>query len=168
MDIRKIRFALVLVLAIFALAATGCELEDDADADGTTTNTNTSTNTNTGTNTNTTDTTVNPGLPYRYVRVNDQSTAGDTINSGADIDAVILDKADGGQVFANTVELFEHGGGFAEGPDLDPSEALGSPDSFSDFDSADPICDLDAGYVSLGGGDGVIVVGMPEEIEAGD
>lgn len=161
MDLRKLRFVLVLFVALGALAFSGCELEEDADADsGTTTQTDTSTTGGGDTDA----TTVDP-LPYRFVLIEDISENGDTADAGADIDAVILEK--GGQEFyAATVEGFSHGGGL--GTEVDPEEATGGPDAVPNWDEADPECDLSTGYVSLGGTGGYLILGMEADIEAGD
>lgn len=162
MDLRKIRFVLVLFLALGALAFSGCELEEDPDADMTT---GTDTNTNTDTAGDTSEDTT-PSLSYRFIRIDDVSGPGVDIDSGADIDAILLEKSDGTSVGAETLEGFEHGGG--QGDAVNPNDALGQPDSFTDWEGTDPVCDLGGGYVSLGGDGGLLIVGMPQDIETGD
>ena len=103
---------------------------------------------------------------YRYVRIDDLSTKSDTIDGGADIDAVILSKTSGEIAFAVGVEGFQHGGG--RGDDLDPTKALGAPDSFYRYYANDmSVCDVDGnGFVSLGGGS--LVLEMGDVIASGD
>ena len=105
---------------------------------------------------------------YRYVRIDDLSTKSNTVDGGADIDAVILGKADGSISFAVGVDGFRHGGG--KGDDLDPMKALGAPDSFYRYYADDlSVCDVDSnGFVSLGGTGGYLVLEMGETIEGGD
>lgn len=171
MEFGKLRYVLTLIAACAALglALTGCEIEDDADAQDATSNTGNDTGTTTTPGDTTTPTTP-ATLPYRYVRIDDLSTTADTINGGADIDAVYVDKGGTGTlVYADNVEAFLHGGGFAEGPDLDPLNATGAPDSFFAFpDTAE--CDADNGFVSLGGVGGYIILrmGSDDQIEVGD
>jgi hypothetical protein len=152
-----------MLLAVGLLFA-GCEIEEDADADTTTT---TDTGTPPG---DTTDTGTPPNLlEYRYVRIDDVSGNATTIDGGADIDAIILFKAAGGASYADTVEGFEHGGGF--GTEVDPSDALFGPDAFENYSgvgAGTDRCHVDEGYVSLGGDGGMLIVHMQEEMEAGD
>lgn len=161
--LRKLRFITTLFAAMAALGfvLTGCELEEDADAD-TTTTPDVEEDTDPGdTGTDVTD----PGLDYRFVRVDDVSGNSEDIDGGADLDSIILDKADGSTVYADTVESFLHGAGF--GDMLDPTEALGAPDSFFNY-PASLECDVDVGFVSLGGTGGQLIVQMGGAIEAGD
>lgn len=146
--------------ALLATLATGCELDaEDADAvDGLDATGSDAID----------DTTAEPELlPYRYVRISDQSTKTSTVNGGADIDAILLTRRDGSQHAARYVEAFQHGGGAFEGPDLDPMEALGFPDSFYNWPDSSR-CDVDRGYVSLGGSGGYLIVDMAVDITPGD
>jgi len=107
-----------------------------------------------------------PPPSYRYVRVTDLSGELDGTNAGADIDAIVLQKADGRDLYAETLIAFQPGSQ-ATIEDWDPKAMLGPPDSVTDIYSAYPACDADAGFVSLGG-DGFLLVEMPDFIEVGD
>lgn len=156
----KLRFLLVLTAIMAMVTFVGCELEDDADADGTSSTDVTST-----TDTTTTDTVTNTGLDYRYVRVDDLSNITDGQDPGADIDAIILEKANGTNVFASNVEAFQLG--VDVGDNIDPQDALNAPDSVVNYTDSFPTCNADAGFVSLGGS-GYLVVAMDQNIEVGD
>jgi len=107
-------------------------------------------------------------LDYRFVRIDDVSGNFDTPDGGADIDAIVLWKADGSSAYATTVEGFEHGGGL--GTEVNPQDALNAPDAFPDYMSNNDAstCRVDGGFVSLGGTGGYLVVGMGDKMEAGD
>jgi len=105
---------------------------------------------------------------YRYVRVDDLSMQADTIDGGADIDAIILDKGDGTQHFATKIEGFVHGGGTVTGDEIDPTAATGAPDTFSAYPDT-TTCDVENGsFVSLGGMGGFLIVEMAATIDEGD
>lgn len=169
MRTRSMNIALTLTASLIAagLATPGCEIdpEPDATTDGGDTDTNGGDDG---------DTVMPPdGDPYFFVRVDDLSPMADTADGGSDIDAIILDKTDGTQAFADSVEGYEHGGGDGiTGDELDPTEALGSPDAFYAYPDTS-VCDVEgtggnAPFVSLGGTGGVLVVGMSAAIETGD
>ena len=105
---------------------------------------------------------------YRYVRIDDLSAKSNTVDGGADIDAVILNKHDGRIAFGVDVKGFAHGGG--KGDDLDPMKALGAPDAFYKYFIDDlAVCDVDNNeFVSLGGNGGFLVLEMGDVIESGD
>jgi hypothetical protein len=159
----KLRFFLALTaVAALSFGMVGCELEEDADADSAT-----STRTDMGETTSdmTTTTTPDPD-PYAYVRIDDLSDNGSTPDSGADIDAIILDKADGSTAYAESVEAYLFG---QDGPaeELNAVEATGNPDAFEDYPNVDN-CRVDGGFVSLGGTGGVLIMKMSSSIETGD
>lgn len=172
MDLRKLRFVLVLFVALGALAFSGCELdEEDADADGGTDRPDEDADGGTDrpdattTPDTTSDTTEVEYESYRFVLIEDISGNADTIDGGADIDAVVLEKR-GQDFYAATVEGFNHGGGFGE--QVNPGEAVGAPDAVQNWRSGNPECDLSEGYVSLGGTGGYLILGMATFIEQGD
>lgn len=152
-----VALAALLSCVLIALLS-GCELDADADMEDGTSGADASDDT--------ADVAPEP-MAYRFVRVSDLSTKSGTINGGADIDAVLLTKRDGRQYAARTVEGYAHGGGRYEGPELNPSEALGFPDSFYNWPDSSR-CDVDRGYVSLGGQGGYLIVGMDADIDSGD
>ena len=101
---------------------------------------------------------------YRYVRIDDLSPkTSDGEDPGADIDAVVIQKASNGSKFyATDVIAYAHGdGGSTKAEDLEhaynPKAALGAPDSIVDYT-----------FVSLGGEGGHIVLEMGAAIENGD
>lgn len=160
-----IRKLTALMAVLLTVGLVGCELENGGDTDGT----NPPPDGDSSNPPPDTDT-VDPGLAYRFVRIDDQSTPGEgALDSGADIDSVILTKAGGAQSFADEVLAYEHGGGAGFTDEADPTEALNAPDAFYDWDAGDTsVCDVEGGFVSLGGMGGVLVVRMPAEIAAGD
>lgn len=121
-------------------------------------------------------------LPYKFVRVDDLYKKGDTNSKedyGADIDAIVLDKADGQPSYAKNVVDYKHGGGFYTGSheaeaDVASKKVLGAPDSFYEYPEVTN-CHLyinkdpsNAAFVSLGGEGGYIIVEMEKAIEKGD
>ena len=154
----KLRFLLVLTAVMATVGFAGCELQPDADADGGNTTTDVTT-----TPDGTTDTAG--VLDYRYVRVDDLSNITAGQDPGADIDAIILEKASGTDVYADKIEAFQPG--VDVGDNIDPTDALGAPDSVINYTDAMPDCNADAGFVSLGGS-GYVVAHMGENIEVGD
>lgn len=112
------------------------------------------------------DTRVPPGSTYRFVRIDDLSADFETPDSGADIDAVLLEKTTGTVAFASTVTRFEHGSG--NFPTVDPTQALGAPDAFFAYPDTS-VCDVEGThFVSLGGVGGLIVVEMALPVDRGD
>ncbi|PJB33865.1 MAG: hypothetical protein CO108_29905 [Deltaproteobacteria bacterium CG_4_9_14_3_um_filter_63_12] len=102
----------------------------------------------------------------RYVRIDDLSGVVDGPTPGANIDAIILEKADGAyDSYADKIEAFELG--VSTGEHIDPVDALGPPDSVVDYKSPTPTCDLTKGFVSLGGS-GYLVAHMNLAPELGD
>ena len=164
----KLRF--LLPLAALALLFVACEIDDDADADeGVVTPPTCEPVCEEGfkcvSGTCVEDTPDINYLDYRFVRIDDLSPVSETPDGGADIDAVVLDKTDGSQYFADDVIYYEHGGGTSE--QLDSTEALGAPDAFEDYPNVDA-CHVDGGFVSLGGIGGHIVLRMEGIMEQGD
>lgn len=177
--------ALTLALCAALLLSTACDDEEesgnrdalDADAltdasdtsqpDATDTFQNDTTENDTTENDTTDDATdtTGPGTGYLYLRIEDVSSSGDTPDAGADIDAVVVERGTDA-FYAMSVEAFEHGGGLSF--DVDPSEALGPPDAFGNWQSGDPECSLESGYVSLGGTGGVLIVRMDQALQSGD
>lgn len=105
-----------------------------------------------------------PADPYLFVRVDDVSDHAAGTDPGADLDAVVLRKADGAHVF---VEAVEHYMASPQEPRAnDPAELLGTPDAFYAWPDTS-VCNVDTGFVSLGGS-GTIIARMGAEIEAGD
>jgi hypothetical protein len=88
--IRKLQF-LFSIMVVLGLAIVGCEIQDDADGDSGTGGKDTG-----GGGTDTGKDTGGGGpiyLDYRFVRMDDLSPKADTVDGGADVDAIILDKA---------------------------------------------------------------------------
>lgn len=121
-------------------------------------------------------------LPYKFVRIDDLTSGNPKKEEdfGADIDAIVLDKADGQPSYAKNVVDYHHGGGFYEGKaenvvyDLASSKIKGAPDSFYEYPEVTN-CHLyinkdpeNATFISLGGNGGYIVVEMEKAIEKGD
>jgi len=108
------------------------------------------------------------GDPYFFVRIDDLSAPADTADGGADIDAIILDKADGTQAFADSVEGYVHGGGTVTGDEIDPTAVTGLPDAFYAYPDT-TVCDVSSGrFVSLGGTGGLVIAGMNSAVQEGD
>ena len=111
-----------------------------------------------------------PWPQYRFVRIDDLSTRS-LSSDGADIDAIILTKANGEVFYASAVEGLIYSDPQTDG--YNPEEALGAPDAFYNAAMNDfSVCDIgetDARpFVSLGGEGGVLVVRMDANIEEGD
>jgi len=103
---------------------------------------------------------------FRFVRIDDMSDRKMTIDGGADIDAVLLEKSNGTRYPAIDVEGYRHGGG--TGDDIDPTAALGLPDAFYAYPDTD-VCDVDDNeFVSIGGMGGYLIVEMEAAIDPGD
>jgi len=152
----KPNLLLVLMVAIATLGFVGCEFDEGSDGDSSTTTQPDVTNDES-------ETAV--GMEYRDVRVDDMSGINTGQDPGADIDAIILEKAAGTDVYADKIEAFQLG--VDVGDNIDPVDALGAPDSVVDFKGSAPTCNADAGFVSLGGS-GYLVAHMGEAIEVGD
>lgn len=127
---------------------------------------------------------------YKFVRIEDLSdacTSGkcSAEDPGADIDAIVLKKKAGGTKYAARVSGYHRGDGqVSKKADntmaADPDKAIGQPDSFVHYPTADQ-CDYYkadvAGndkanrqytFVSLGGLGGYLEVEMEDSIEVGD
>ncbi len=143
-------------------------------------------NTQTATCEKATDVTIAPKL----VRIDDMSKA-DTSNQvdpGADIDAVVLTKANGTVVYAKEVMGYKRSDGKGKADvdvtnkmiAIDPDQALGAPDSFIGYPTNTSQCyyykqnttpedkTVARPFVSLGGIGGYLIVEMGDIIEAGD
>lgn len=131
---------------------------------------------------------------YKYIRVDDLSPACEKDSDGfchlddpgADIDAIALVKSGKGTTYASTVKGYQRSDNATETlalengktPAVDPSKAVGEPDSFLSYatsGASDGNCVYYSDnehtvhpYVSLGGEGGYLVVEMSEKIEAGD
>jgi hypothetical protein len=118
---------------------------------------------------------------YRYLRIDDLSPkTSDGEDPGADIDAVVLQKKEGGKLYyATDVIGYQRGdGGSTKADDLDhaynPAAAKGAPDSIVDYTNPDGKCNYlnvnRDGYtfVSLGGEGGYLILEMGAAIENGD
>jgi len=127
---------------------------------------------------------------YKYVKVQDESP----VNSkgedpGADIDAIVLQKADGSQYYAADIKSYHRGDGTSnveKDKAFNPNAILGAPDSVLDVTNPDGKCNYldmeksnvdDNGliytFVSLGGktegkDGGYIIVEMQKAAEVGD
>ena len=163
----RLRFLLILiaVMSSLALVFSGCEVEDEEDGTDTV-QTDTSNPDST-----VEDTTITPD--YRFVRIDDLTEdPGTRYDAGADIDAVILTKnSTGATSYAESIEGYIHGGG--QGDNVDPTQALGAPDAFPNYDGDASECVLeddngDDTFVSLGGVGGTLIVRMTDKIETGD
>lgn len=109
-----------------------------------------------------------PQGDYRFVRVDDLSPTGEALDSGADIDAVIVDKASGRQAYAQAVVGYIHGGGTITADWIDPTDVTGAPDAFYAYPDLS-VCDVsNGGFLSLGGLGGLLIVEMGEPIETND
>ncbi|MEM6990048.1 MAG: hypothetical protein AAF721_06110, partial [Myxococcota bacterium] len=99
-------------------------------------------------------------LEYRFVLIEDLSdeTGGDF--PGADIDAVVLQKANGGTFYAQQVLA----SGVTTG---DVTEVVGAPDAFAAYPDVST-CDISQGFVGLGGDGGYVIVSLGDALEAGD
>lgn len=123
----------------------------------------------------------------KFVRIDDlsaKSTDKTKEDPGADIDAIVLTKADKTVRYAEKVVSYSRADGviaeagkanFAANPQM----ALGAPDSFVDYPASNDCYlykkgttagapDVDRPFVSLGGQGGYLVVEMGDIIEAGD
>jgi hypothetical protein len=130
---------------------------------------------------------------FKYVRIDDLSDKckmnGDKCEAkdpGADIDAIVLVKrTDGSSIYAESVRGYMRSDGIKakDGTDSqvasDPAQALGKPDSFSDYANSKiggdciywkdkDAANLEHPYVSLGGLGGYLEVEMGGDIEKGD
>lgn len=130
---------------------------------------------------------------FKYVRIDDLSDKckmkGDKCEAkdpGADIDAIVLVKKSGGAaIYAESVTGYMRSDGIKakDGTDSqvasDPAQALGAPDSFSDYANSHiggdciywkdkDAANLEHPYVSLGGLGGYLEVEMGGVIEKGD
>jgi len=123
----KPNLLLVLMVAIATLGFVGCEFDEGSDGDSSTTTQPDVTNDES-------ETAV--GMEYRYVRVDDMSGIITGQDPGADIDAIILEKAAGTDVYADKIEAFQLG--VDVGDNIDPVDALGAPDSVVDFKGSAP------------------------------
>lgn len=129
----------------------------------------------------------------QYIRVDDMSSKDDACGKvvdgkcskddpGADIDAIVVRKADGGFIYASEVMAYSRG---AEGTDrlsergvsADPKKVLDKPDSLITYpDKGDCYYlkkdsnkdDYDFTFMSLGGEGGYVEVKMAEQFHAGD
>lgn len=99
-------------------------------------------------------------VEYRYIRVNDLSV--DTF-MGADIDAVMVDKAFDGFCYPDTLVELRRGDSVVAAPVEE--YILGPPDAYRYDGRRGPFCDEPGKYVELGGKGGYLVVGMECEIE---
>lgn len=167
----KMRFLYLLVCLAAALGfvVSGCEVDDDADADGGTSTDGTTDGATDGT----TDGTEPILLNYRYVRVTDISGNDTGNNPGADIDAIILTKAGGGDVMPTAVIDSFSGSNATEA--IVPEEVL-TLDAFSTSNpSSGATCSLyrdangtNSTFFALGG-DGFVTVQFAEPgLEVGD
>lgn len=102
------------------------------------------------------------GMEYRFVYIDDSSDAIDP-EDGADIDAIILEKADGTVVYADQINEVEFVGFI--GTHTNVNDAIGAPDAV-DYESAAPSCPSDTGYVALSGG--FLIAELSSPIEEGD
>lgn len=122
----------------------------------------------------------------KYVRIDDLSPleAGNKEDPGADIDAIVLTKANKTVKYANRVVKYSRADGTVKDEAkkniaANPEMALGKPDSFVDYPNSND-CYLyqkgtkagdktvDRPFVSLGGKGGYLVVEMDDFIEVGD
>ena len=103
-------------------------------------------------------------LPYRYVKITDLSEEGSTETAGADIDAIELVKESGESYWANQVERSDLPSSHSL---VDVNEMLGINDAVSTDGST---CNVDTGYVSLGGDLSFAVVSFESNavLEPGD
>ena len=130
-------------------------------------------------------------LEYRYVRIEDLSPTCEAgkcgSDPGADIDAIVLLKAGDPShaIYASSVIGYQRSDGMVASTTdntnaANPSKAIGAPDAFVHFPTADQCDYYEASvpgndtinrqytFVSLGGVGGYLSVEMAEAIEAGD
>lgn len=128
---------------------------------------------------------------FKYVRIDDMSDDCTTkktceeVDPGADIDAVVLTKADGAKHYAVGVAGYLRSDKKTEKDSYtdkngvksatDPTKALNEPDSFTGYPNADGKCvyftdanKTEHPYVSLGGKGGYVALEMGAPIVAGD
>jgi len=172
---RKFLYILTILLAALSLTITACETDDDEDA------------TDGGGSTGATTTGGSPatggtpaaggsaatggtgGTPeYRFVRVIDNSTDGDSEDPGADIDAIgVRSAATGMTQWATSME-----GTSGDNSSGDPQSVLGEPTAFPDWASGDTsTCNANAtagGFWSAGANGGGISVGFANTFTTGD
>lgn len=104
------------------------------------------------------------GTDAGWVRVRDTSGVVTGADPGADIDAVVVLRVDGTEVYASEVAAWT-----ATPADVvhgDPTDVLGAPDAFGAWPSTET-CSVEFGFVSLGGA-GELVVRVPVPLQAGD
>jgi hypothetical protein len=105
-----------------------------------------------------------PPLAYRYVRVRDLSGSSVGTDPGADIDAIVVRKANGSAQSAAAVVAYQ------ATPyavlRADPTAALGPPAAFDAYPDV-TTCRVDGGFVSLGGL-GELIVELEGLLEPGD
>jgi hypothetical protein len=105
-----------------------------------------------------------PPLSYQYVKVQDLSRSSAGSDPGADIDAVVVTRADGSVQTADAVIAYQ------ATPNAvlraDPLAALGQPDAFDMYPDV-ATCRVDGGFVSLGG-EGELILRLEAPLEEGD
>lgn len=129
----------------------------------------------------------------QFIRIDDMSSKEDACGNvvdgkcskddpGADIDAIVVKKADGGYLYAKQIMGYSRG---AEGTDrlqergvsADPTKVLGKPDSLINYPDAGDCYylkkdtnkdDYDFTFMSLGGEGGYVEVKMDDVFHAGD
>jgi hypothetical protein len=102
-------------------------------------------------------------LAYRYVRISDLSMTVTSPSGGADMDALLLDTGET-TYFADQVEYFRHGGGY-QGAELEA--ILGPPDAFAAYPDVSR-CNIERGFLSLGGLGGEVIIRLAGPLKAGD
>jgi hypothetical protein len=107
-----------------------------------------------------------PTDPYFFVLIQDQGPVFEA-SPGADIDALVLYKRDGGVFYADQIREYASATGgnpFA----LDANAILGPPDAFPGYPDDLSFCFSSKGFTSLGGFGGYVIASFPVAIEPGD
>lgn len=131
---------------------------------------------------------------YKYVRIDDldpkcklgsDGKCEDSVDPGADIDAIALIKSGKSPVYASSVRGYKRADGVDGSSDVsmaaNPERAIGKPDAFLHYPDPDGVCyyypqgvnakndaTAERTYVSLGGLGGYLIVEMPDAIENND